>query len=169
MDPTLAAALDGLRDIHLPAPVSFWPLAPGVWALLAAVALLAAGIAAWLRHRRLGTRRVALGELAALETRFVSEPDRAALAVALTTLLRRVALARAARDAGKDGAAGRGVAALHGEPWVAYLTEGRSRGPCSPRVARDLVHCAYAGARADGSSEPREWLAFARSFIREVA
>jgi hypothetical protein len=158
VDPKLAAALEGLRDIHLPAPVSFWPLAPGWWAL-AAFALMGtvALVTAWRRHRA-SVRRHALRELAALEARFAAEQRPVDLAVSLATLIRRVAL-RVAKQAG--------VASLHGESWVAFLTEG-ARDARSPQIARDLLQTAYGGERA-AAGEPREWLAFTRSWIREVA
>ena len=59
--------LSQLRDIHLPPPVSWWPLAPGWWLLLGTLLLLTA-IAFWLwrRRRRSNWRREALRELAQL-------------------------------------------------------------------------------------------------------
>jgi hypothetical protein len=162
MDPTVASALDGLRDIHLPAPVPWWPLAPGWWALFALVGL-SAFAAAWIvRRRRRSVRHAALAELRALEAAFRAAgagTDRVELAISVTTLLRRVALVRVTRD---------GVGSLHGEPWVAFLTEGAKDAARSPRVARDLVKTAYGGERA-AAGDPVEWLAFARSWIREVA
>jgi hypothetical protein len=159
MDPKLASALAGLRDIHLPPPVSFWPLAPAWWALAALLVLASAALAWALRRRQVSVRRLALRELAELEARFGEQPDRVALAVSLTTLLRRVALARHARTQ---------VASLHGEPWIAYLTQGSQRRELSPLVARDLIQTAYRGERSS-AGDPGEWLAFARNWIREVA
>jgi hypothetical protein len=80
-----------LRDIHLPAPPSWWPPAPGWW-LLAALSI--ALPLAWLGWRRLrqrtALRRAALRELDALRQR-VREPAR--LAQEASLLLRRVSLA----------------------------------------------------------------------------
>ena len=42
-----------LRDVHVPASPSWWPLAPGWWLVLAVVCLIVAGIVAW----RLAARR----------------------------------------------------------------------------------------------------------------
>jgi hypothetical protein len=159
MDPKLASALENLRDIHLPAPVSFWPLAPGWWALAAIVAMAAATVAwAWRRHRR-SVRRLALRELAVLEARYSAADPCVELAVSLTTLIRRVALRLST---------GSSVAALHGEPWVEFLCTDAKSASRSPRVARDLMQTAYGGERA-AAGNPREWLAFTRSWIREVA
>lgn len=159
MDPQLASALENLRDIHLPAPVSFWPLAPGWWALAAIVAMAVVTVAwAWRRHRR-SVRRLALRELAVLEARYGAADPCVALAVSLTTLIRRVALRQSTRSS---------VAGLHGEPWVEFLCTNAKGEARSPRVARDLFQTAYGGERA-AAGNPREWLAFARSWIREVA
>ena len=159
MDPKLAAALESLRDIHLPAPVSFWPLAVGWWALAAVVAMTAATLVwAFRRHRR-SVRRLALRELAVLESRYGAADQRVALAVSLTTLIRRVALRLSTRS---------GVAALHGEAWVEFLCMDANGEARAPRVARDLFQTAYGGERA-AAGNPGEWLAFARSWIREVA
>ena len=159
MDPSLATALEGLRDIHLPAPVSFWPLAPGWWALAALSSMaVVAGVTAWRRHRR-SVRRHALRELAALEARFGAEQQPVELAVSLATLIRRVAL-RVSTQAG--------VASLHGESWVAFLTEGAKSDARSSQIARELLQTAYGCERA-AAGTPREWLAFTRSWIREVA
>jgi len=159
MDPKLVSALESLRDIHLPPPVSSWPLAPGWWALAAFVVLAAAALAWELRRRRASVRRLALRELSALEARFGAHADRVELAVSLTTLLRRVALAR--RVSAEAGS-------LHGEPWIALLTKDVAHRAGSPQIARDLIQTAYRGERASGG-DPSAWIAFADSWIREVA
>jgi hypothetical protein len=159
MDPKLASALEGLRDIHLPPPISIWPPAAGWWALAGCIVLAAAAIAWGVRRRRASLRRLALRELSALEGRFRAQADSVELAVSLTTLLRRVALAR--RISAE-------AAVLHGEPWIALLTNGSRRRACSPQIARDLIQSAYRGKPADGG-DPRDWIAFADAWIREVA
>jgi hypothetical protein len=159
VDPKLASALEGLRDIHLPAPVSFWPPAPGWWALVALSLMIGvASVTAWRRHRS-SVRRHALRELAALEVRFAAEQQPVELAVSLATLIRRVALRVSTQT---------GVAALHGESWVSFLSEGAKSDARSPQIARELLQTAYGGERA-AAGTPREWLAFTRSWIREVA
>ena len=68
-----ANPLDQLRDIHLPEPISWWPLAPGWWLLIIAAVVLAAWLVVHLYNRyNAGLyRRQALkklDQLAALES-----------------------------------------------------------------------------------------------------
>ena len=154
MDPQLEAGLAALRDIQLPPPVGIFPPAPGWWALAAALALATALGMALVRRGRRSPRRLALAELAAIERRFRERADRVELASALTALLRRTALARFEAER---------VAALHGDAWLAFLSEG-ARDTGARGVAAELVHGALAGERA-GGGRPDAWIAFARGFI----
>lgn len=109
-----ADPLAGLRDWHLPEPVSWWPPAPGWW-LVAGLGLALAVIAVhcWRkRRRRTAPVRAALAELAVLRSRFAQEPDGRRFAAAVSVLLRRLALARYPRDQ---------VAGLAGRQWLDFL------------------------------------------------
>jgi hypothetical protein len=105
------ADLSNLHDIVLPAPVSFWPPAPGWWILgatliAAALILLAKTLA---RYRRNAYRRQALRELDAIG------PARDAVAAQrISAVLKRAALAAFPR---------RDVARLSGAPWLAFLDQ----------------------------------------------
>jgi hypothetical protein len=107
-----------LRDIHLPAAVSWWPPAYGWW-LLALCLLLLAVIAWWLARRRSGRRATrlresALRQLDAVETHYRATGDARAALAAISVLLRRLALSVAPRVQ---------VAALTGHQWQQWLTE----------------------------------------------
>ena len=82
-----------LRDIHLPAPPSWWPPAPGWWVLAALVLLaLVIGVWTWRRHRRvISQRQRVLREVDRLAEQHRLDSDQAALAIGLHQLLRRVA------------------------------------------------------------------------------
>ena len=72
--------LDQLQPTIAPPPVSWWPLAPGWWALLVLLIAIIAGICVWYRRHPQRLRRGGLRELAKLEATTV---DDAALARAL--------------------------------------------------------------------------------------
>ncbi|WP_295442518.1 DUF4381 domain-containing protein [uncultured Thiodictyon sp.] len=125
--PTMPDPLAGLRDWHLPEPVSWWPPAPGWW-LVAGVALVALLLAVrlWRRRRRRGAAvRVALDELRVLRGQLGAGLDPLGFAAAISVLLRRLALTRFPRER---------VAGLSGTAWLAFLDatgggEGFSQGP----------------------------------------
>ncbi len=127
--------LSQLRDIHLPPPVSWWPPAPGWWALTALL-LLALGLGLWLlrRRRRNRWRRRALAELTQLRT-----ADDALLLRGLSVLLRRVAISRFPQAE---------VAALTGEAWLEFLdlTLGDDDSAFRSGAGRVLIVGPYAAA-----------------------
>lgn len=112
------AVLAQLHPLLVPAPPSWLPQTPG-WALLAVFALLLLAWVAWRGWRRWQTglhRRLALAELRRLRTGLRSASatpaSRAAIARQLPELVRRLALAHAARTE---------VAPLQGEAWASWL------------------------------------------------
>jgi hypothetical protein len=128
--------LDNLRDIHLPAAVSWWPPAPGWW-IVAGFALLALGWLAWRlyrRHARQAFKRQALRELRGLREALAGgqAPDAGELCRELSILLRRVALAAHPPEQ---------VAGLHGEAWLSFLDQGGVR--FSQGVGRILAEGPY--------------------------
>ena len=99
-----------LRDIHLPAPVSWWPPAPGWWGLVLLVLILS-GLGAYilfLSMRKKRHRRAALKELALLRK---NSDSRVALEQ-LAALLRRVAIQSFGRKE---------VVGLTGRKWLELL------------------------------------------------
>ena len=104
--------LSRLRDIHLPAAVSWWPPATGWWILAAALLFGALFAAIFIRRRHANRwRRAALDELKRLRDASQTQ-DLPTLLGALSVLLRRVAIGRFPRDE---------VASLYGDQWLAFL------------------------------------------------
>ena len=117
-----------LRDIHLPEPVSWWPLAFGWW-LLAALLLAAATLALYYGGRILHSRYLrqrALAELARVRDRYPytdtdGDPETLKLRYVngVNTVLRRVALFHFPGSA---------AGSLSGADWVGFI---RDRGDAS--------------------------------------
>ncbi|WP_425400780.1 DUF4381 domain-containing protein [Aeoliella sp.] len=118
------ASLDRLHDIVEPPPVSWWPLAPGWYGLLAIAAVLVAwwGIRRWRQWRANAYRRAALGELKSAKT-----------PAEISELLRRTALAVAPRSE---------VASLTGERWPEWLA-GTVRESMPPKVKEQMAAAIY--------------------------
>ena len=130
--------LAALRDIHIPDPPGFWPPAPGwiaVGCLAAVTAVATVAIAVrWWRAGRV--RREALASLHSLRARHRAGAPGAAIAMELSTLVRRVALARGPREE---------VAGLTGERWIVWLESSLPGIGAAARTA--LLDAPYARAR----------------------
>lgn len=110
MDPTALP----LRDLHMPTPVGWWPLAPGWWLV---IFLAVAGLGwlllrAWRNRQFNAARRYAIRELAAIESAYLQHRDPVTMGKQVSELLRRSMLAYAPRLE---------VAGLTGEAWLEWL------------------------------------------------
>ncbi len=133
-----------LRDLHLPDPVGWWPLAPGWWALLLllAAALVYGLIRYYRAWQRSAPRRFALRELARYEAEYLDSGDPVRLGKQLSALLRRSMLAYADRDA---------VAGLTGETWLEWLDEGMPLPYFHTGGGKSLLQLPYRDPRGDFS------------------
>ncbi|MCJ7555475.1 MAG: DUF4381 domain-containing protein [Gammaproteobacteria bacterium] len=106
-----------LRDIHLPAPVGWWPLAPGWWWLLGITLLLTAGVLCVALLRRY--RKARLGhwlrpEFLLVTTKYQEDRDALALLQSISALLRRACISLYPREQ---------VAGLTHERWLELLNK----------------------------------------------
>ena len=106
--------LQSLHDIHLPAAIGLWPLAPGWYGLigLVLVSVVAGILLGWRWLRRGQIKREALRLIAEIEKIYQAQPQSQLTSAALNELLKRVALAYFPRDR---------VAGLHGKDWLNFL------------------------------------------------
>ena len=89
-----------LRDLHLPAEIGWWPLAPGWWflAVLLLVGIVYLALQFWRNWRRAAARREALAEFSRLRTQLDQDGDIPGFVAAVSTLLRRAMLAYGERQ-----------------------------------------------------------------------
>jgi len=125
-----------LRDLHLPEPIGWWPLAMGWWLLiaLAVVALILLG-RTYLQHRReAAARRHALRRFKEHCDEYTQHGNAIKLGKQLSELLRRTMLAYAPRDE---------VAGLTGEDWLAWLDRDLDRPHFQSGDGRPLIEWPY--------------------------
>ncbi len=140
-------SLDLLEDIVVPEPVSWWPLAPAWWVLIAIV-VLGSACWGWLAYRRGKSnayRRAALRELDELGDGVAGVP----------ALMKRVALAMWPRSE---------IAGLSGERWIAFLRDTSPDG-FDEESAEALLEAGYrggeldAGKRSSLTRSAKRWIA----------
>ena len=147
-----------LKDIHLPDPVSWWPLAVGWWILLTLLAvLIVAAIYWWIAgapaRRVAQIRKIARIQLQNIEADYETGGDIGKLFRDASVLLRRTAMTLFPRDQ---------VAGLCGQAWSDWLI----RHGMSTRVASVLNHAPYANT---GDIAPGDFLADCHRWMQSVS
>lgn len=118
-------ALAQLKDIHLPSPIQWWPLAPGWYGLMIALGVLIIWVM-YLMHRRsvrLLPKKQALELIAQYQKQYDNDRNAQLASARVSELLRRVALVYFPRTT---------VASLHGEEWIDFLTRTGKHNDFSP-------------------------------------
>ena len=125
-----------LRDLHLPEPIGWWPLAPGWWFVLALLLFALAWLVIRYRRRRAigAARRHALRRLDELTREFEQHHDVVTFAARLSELLRRTMLAYAPRQQ---------VAGLTGDAWLGWLDRDFAEPIFQSETGRKLLEIPY--------------------------
>lgn len=126
-----------LRDIHLPAHISWWPPAPAWWILTGLIILSV--MLSWWWYRRRQKQRLSAIYLAGMELRhlrrqFAQEHDARQLVRDLSVLLRRVSISAFPRTE---------TASLTGMAWLEHLDMPLQDSPFSSGPGRLLVSAPY--------------------------
>lgn len=149
-----------LRDIHLPAPISWWPPAVGWWLVLLSILVVSAMAWWWWRNRTRGhsldVRQAALSHLQALRHRYDQDEDAHALASELSALLRRIC----ANSYPPSETAG-----LTGEAWLEFLDRPLSGQSFTRGAGRALEEAPY---RPRAQIDARALLALSETWIQAL-
>lgn len=108
--------LTTLKDIHVPDPILWWPLAPG-WYLVLIIILLSGlflTFRLYKRHKYALAKKQALLLLINYQKLYEKEPNAPKTCAQISELLRRVALVYYPREQ---------VASLHGDQWLEFLNQ----------------------------------------------
>ena len=105
-----------LRDIHLPNPVGWWPLAVGWYLLatLACVAMMGLVFFTYRHYKNNRFKRKALDLLDSYQRAYLNQPNSQLSCAQLSELLKRVALVYYPREQ---------VASLQGQAWLDFLNQ----------------------------------------------
>ena len=153
----LEFALQNLKDIRTPEPVSWWPLAPGWWMLAAISAVILFALARFLLQRRRRIKVLAKRELDELWRDYLISKDKQSFLQDVSILLRRTAICVDSRDK---------VAALTGEAWLQYLDSGMSAPEFSDGSGRVLINGPYRKAELD--FEPQSLYLLVNRWVNRV-
>lgn len=143
--PELAKQLEQLKDIHLPPGISWWPPAPGWWALAGAVVVAALAVVGINYVRRRTIRYRALHELNDL--RRDESLGAVTAAERIAVLLKRIVLQRSTTKS---------IGVEHGTRWVDRLMQ--EPGGMPAEIARFLALAPYAHDELIDSSPDRSAL-----------
>lgn len=126
-----------LRDIHLPGPVSWWPLAPGWWILMLLIFISIALVLFFIRRRRLhriSATYLARQELERIKTDYKLIQNKVVLVKELSELIRRLSISIYKRDE---------IASLTGQDWLEFLDQSIDNNLFSVGIGRVLIEAPY--------------------------
>jgi len=119
-----------LRDIHLPAPNSWWPPAPGWWLLL--LVLIVVAVFIWWfvgKYRQRAVLRSAERELKAIQRSYKKEQNSQKLLGELSALVRRVMISHFHRE---------DVSSLVGDVWLERLDQALGDSEFTPEFSQGI-------------------------------
>ncbi|WP_445357335.1 DUF4381 domain-containing protein [Microbulbifer sp. ANSA002] len=140
--PEAQELLAQLYDIQEPAPVSWWPPAPGWWLLALLIMLSLLGIALWIRYQRKQTERnrYKVKAVNLLNTVDISRPEATG---EINEILKRVAVTTYGRTRCGN---------LTGTAWLSFLEQSASL-KCPDEARTALLEQLYRGISKQESSQ----------------
>lgn len=148
--------LSQLRDIRGLDAVSWWPPAPGWWGLTGLLLVICGGIYFYRRYKEKQAARWQV-EAKALFGELRSEQDKKKKAVALSELLRRLAIKQHGRDA---------CAGLEGKKWLEWLAKNDPQGFDWKQKAKILIEAPYAPEEKIANNDFEPLIAAAERWVK---
>lgn len=133
LSPEALQLLERMHDIHEPAPVSWWPLAPGWW-VLGGVSVALLGLLIYWLIRRVKQNRYRQEALSLLDN-IATEPAGHSIAD-LNAVLKRTALYAYPNERPE-------IARGYGEPWIQWLNDKCDKPPIDGAAAHALAQGEY--------------------------
>lgn len=155
VSPEMQALLNQLKDIHEPAAIGWWPLAPGWW-MLAGVIIALLFAAGWLALRLREKKRRNLYRAEGVRLLRSVALDEPRAVEEINTLLKRVAVVTFGRDS---------CAPLTGQRWIGFL-ESAVEQPMPEAAQRALLESLYS-ASAGSHTDLQALRDFAICWVRE--
>jgi len=151
------AVAEQLRDIHLPSPVSWWPLSILTWLTLLIVIVFAGLFLGWLlqRRRQASVETIALLQMQGCYRDWCTHESTAEYLEQMTIVLKRFALTTHAR---------KHVASLNGSAWASWLNQCSSVTLSEAAVRALTIECYWQTPSADVDKLHAELIAWMASF-----
>ena len=152
--------LNQLKDIHLPDPIGWWPLAFSWWVLIFSLSAIVFALVWFLldRHKRNAYRREALAEIKRIQTG--TQTDVAEQILHINALLKQVAITVYGRQT---------VAHLSEQSWLDFLHE-TANFVRQPDNALEILQQAYQGNAQKTDAELNglalSWRNYAQQWIK---
>jgi hypothetical protein len=149
-----------LRDIHLPAPISWWLIPPGYY-LIALASLLLAGLLFYLykKYESYKFRRLALKELESIASAYKSDKELTKLIKVFSIWLRRSALCHYPRSA---------CAGLTGKRWLEFLDNDMVKKPFTKGVGRVFALGPYSFKALEVDCDGEELIALGKEWVKTL-
>ena len=129
-------ALKDLRDIHLPDPVSVWPLAPGWWILMILIPVLLVLLRFVIKRMLMPKyKKLALKELTSISVNYEISRNSHETCGEVALLIRKALVAKIGNQE---------VAGLVGEEWLAYLDRLSKTNCFTEGTGRLIISAPYA-------------------------
>ena len=147
-----------IREIHLPDPISWWPLAFGWWLVLAAsILFLILGAMIIRKLLKATLRKEAFKALDLIEKSYKESDNGGQCLVEISALLRRVVLSR--RDSFKSGG-------ITGRAWLEFLDQSLKEPEFSQGAGQILLSGPY--QRDVNSEEVSKLLQLCRKWVKAI-